>query len=58
MTTPLTFLDKQTFDRRKLIKGAAALAASAATMASASAAETVPPLGQPGSPTRSTDPLP
>ena len=52
MTTPLTFpdhLDKP-FDRRKLIKGAAALAATAITT-SAAAAETEAPLGQTGAPT-------
>ena len=45
------------FDRRKLLKGAAALAASAVTMKAASAA-TVAPFGQTGAPTRSTEPLP
>jgi gluconolactonase len=56
MTTPLTFPD-QPFNRRKLIKGAAALAATAVTTGAASA-ETVAPLGQTGAPTRSTDKLP
>src|SRR5579859_312611 len=59
MTTPLTFpdhLDKP-FDRRKLIKGAAALAATAVT-ASATAAETVAPFGETGAPTRNTNRLP
>jgi len=44
------------FDRRKLFKGAAALAATAVTMKTASAA-TVAPLGQTGAPTLQT-PLP
>ena len=56
MTTPLTFPDHP-FNRRKLIKGAAALAATAVT-AGAASAETVAPLGQTGAPTRSTDKLP
>src|SRR6201999_4344619 len=56
MTTPLTFPDAP-FNRRKLIKGAAALAATAVT-ASGASAETVAPLGQTGAPTRSTDKLP
>src|SRR5579864_6191742 len=63
MTTPLTFPVHQEesgsvgFDRRKLIKGAGALAATAVTMTAASAAS-VTPLGQTGAPTRSTSPLP
>src|SRR5258708_40371284 len=57
MTTPLTFLDNQSLDRRNLIKGAAALAATAVTMKAASAS-TVTPFGQTGVPTRSTEPLP
>ncbi len=57
MTSPLTFLDKHSLDRRNLIKGAAALAATAVTVNAASA-ETVAPFGQLGAPTRSTDPLP
>ncbi len=56
MTTPLTF--PNTLHRRNLIKGAAALAASAVTVNAAAAAETVAPLGQLGAPTTSTDPLP
>ena len=56
MTTPLTFPDLP-FNRRRLIKGAAALAATAVT-AGAASAETVAPLGQTGAPTRSTDKLP
>ena len=59
--TNLSSLPDQTqaggFDRRKLIKGAAALAATAVTMKSASAAS-VTPLGQTGALTPSTDPLP
>ena len=54
MTTSLTFPDPQHrgggFDRRKMLTGAAALAASAVTMKTASAA-TVAPLGQTGAPT-------
>jgi gluconolactonase len=63
MTTPLTFAaslmesGSGPVDRRKLLTGAAALAASAATMTAASAA-TVMPAGQSGAPTQSTDPLP
>src|SRR6516164_965396 len=57
MTIPLTLLSKQILDRRNIIKGAAALAATAVSMRAASAA-TVTPLGQTGSPTRSTNPLP
>jgi len=57
MTTPLTFLDKHTLHRRNLMKGAAALAASAVTVNAASA-ETVTPFGQTGAPTRSTERLP
>src|SRR6202790_2385445 len=57
MTSPLTFPDDQSLNRRKLIKGAAALAATAVTMKAASAA-TVTPLGQTGATTLSTDSLP
>ena len=61
MTTSLTFPDPEHkrggFDRRKMLTGAAALAASAVTMKAASAA-TVTPLGQTGAPTTSTGPLP
>ena len=56
MTTPLTFPDRP-LNRRKLIKGAAALAATAVTAGTA-AAETVTPFGQTGAPTRNTDKLP
>jgi gluconolactonase len=45
------------FDRRTLLKSAAALAATAVTTQAASG-ETVSPLGQTGAPTRSTGPLP
>ena len=59
MTTSLTFPDPRHqgggFDRRKLLTGAAALAASAVTMKTASAAS-VPPLGQTGAPTTATPP--
>jgi gluconolactonase len=58
MTTPLTFLDNQFLNRRSLIKGTAALAATAATMKAASAATTVTPFGQTGAPTPMTDPPP
>jgi gluconolactonase len=44
-------------DRRNLLRGATALAATAVTMKTASAAS-VAPLGQTGAPTLSTDPLP
>jgi gluconolactonase len=62
MTNPTDLPDHQTktgsgfVDRRGLLKTAAALAATAATMKAASAA-TVTPFGQTGAPTRSTDPL-
>src|SRR3954452_20734947 len=56
MTTPLTFL-KQSLNRRNLIKGAAALAATGVTMQAASAAS-VTPFGQTGALTPSTEPLP
>jgi len=61
MTTSLTFPNPQHqgggFNRRKMLTGAAALAASAVTMKAASAAS-VAPLGQTGAPTLSTEPLP
>jgi gluconolactonase len=63
MTTPLTFPNHRDegrssgFHRRNLLKGAAALAATAVTMKAASAA-TVTPFGETGAPTRSTEPLP
>ena len=61
MTSSLTFPDSQQqgggFDRRKILTGAAALAASAATMKTASAAS-VAPLGQTGAPTTASPPLP
>jgi gluconolactonase len=57
MATPLTFLDKQFLNRRNLIKGTAALAATAASIGAASAA-TVTPFGQTGAPTPDTDALP
>jgi gluconolactonase len=50
-------VEAEGLDRRKLLKGAAALAATAVTTQAASG-ETVPPLGQTGTPTRSTSPLP
>jgi gluconolactonase len=58
MTRPLTFLNKQPVDRRNLIRGAAALAATAISVKAASAATVAPPLGQTGAPTLSSDPLP
>ena len=61
MTSSLTFPDSQQqgggFDRRKILTGAAALAASAVTMKTASAAS-VAPLGQTGAPTTASPPLP
>ena len=61
MTTSLTLSDPQQqsggFDRRKILTGAAAFAASAVTMKTASAAS-VAPLGQTGAPTISSEPLP
>jgi gluconolactonase len=60
MTSSLTFPDSQKrggFDRRKMLTGAVALAASAVTMNTASAA-TVAPLGQTGAPTTAIPPLP
>ena len=56
MTTPLTF-PEHPLNRRRLIRGAAALAATAVT-AGAASAETVAPFGQTGAPTRNTDRLP
>ena len=56
MTSRLTFPDTPPLNRRRLIKGAAALAATA--VATSAAADTVPPLGQTGAPTRTTDKLP
>jgi gluconolactonase len=64
MTNPRTFSDNQTetgtesFDRRTLLKGAAAFAAATATTITSASAATVTPLGQTGAPTRSTEPLP
>ncbi|XSC47932.1 hypothetical protein ACF1BQ_022990 [Bradyrhizobium sp. RDT10] len=59
MTTSLTLSDSQQqgggFDRRKILTGAAALAASAVTIKTASAAS-VAPLGQTGAPTTATQP--
>ena len=57
MTTPLTFPFIRSLDRRTLMKGAAALAATTAS-AKAASATTVTPFGQSGAPTRSTDRLP
>ncbi len=57
MTSALTFRDNQPLNRRKLIKGAAALAATAVT-ASAASAETAAPLGQTGAPTIQGNALP
>ncbi len=63
MTSPLTFpashleTGSSPLNRRRLLTGAAALTASAVTMAAASAA-TVAPSGQTGAPTQATDPLP
>jgi len=57
MTTPLTIPGTEPLNRRRLIKGAAALAATAVT-ASAASAETMRPFGQTGAPLGSTEPLP
>jgi gluconolactonase len=57
MTSLLTFPKKQFLDRRNVIKGAAALVATAVT-AKAATAETVTPFGETGAPVRSTPPLP
>ncbi|KRQ96987.1 gluconolactonase [Bradyrhizobium jicamae] len=61
MTTSLTFSDPHQqgggLDRRKILTGAAALAASAVTMKTASAAS-VAPLGQTAAPTTASPPLP
>jgi gluconolactonase len=57
MTNELTFPSNPSLNRRRLIKGAAALAAASVT-ASAASAETAAPLGQTGAPTRATEPLP
>jgi gluconolactonase len=62
MTIPLTFPGDQnnrsgSFNRRNLMKNAAALAATAVTVTSASAA-TVTPFGETGVPARSTERLP
>src|SRR3954449_1915724 len=61
MTSSLTFSDSQHqgggFDGGKILTGAAALAASAVTMKTASAAS-VAPLGQTGAPTTALPPLP
>jgi gluconolactonase len=56
MTSPLTF-PEHPFNRRRLIKGAAAMAATAVTAGAAHAA-TVTPFGQTGAPTLQTAPLP
>ncbi len=57
MTNRTELPDYRPLDRRNLIKGAAALAATAVTVKAASAA-TVTPLGQTGAPTLATEPLP
>lgn len=61
MTKPLTFPDlsnqDKSFNRRTLLKSAAALAATGASVGAASAAG-VAPLGQQGAPTRASEPLP
>ena len=61
MTTSLTnsepFTSRGGIDRRKILTGTAALAASAVGATAANAAS-VPPLGQTGAPTRQTDRLP
>jgi len=57
MTSALTFPDHPTLNRRRVIKGAAALAATAMTATAASAA-TERPLGETGVPLRDSQPLP
>jgi gluconolactonase len=57
MTNQTALSGHHSLDRRKLIKGVAALAATAVT-ASTARADTVAPLGQTGAPTSATDPLP
>jgi gluconolactonase len=57
LTNPEPFTSRRGMDRRKLMAGTAALAASAVA-ASAANAESVAPLGQTGAPTRQTDRLP
>src|ERR1043166_4634274 len=61
MTTPLTFPEpdgkSSGLDRRKMLTGAAAFAASAVTVKAAAAAS-VTPLGQTGAPTIPTGPRP
>src|SRR5262245_19728478 len=57
LTNPEAFTSRGGIDRRKILTGTAALAASAVT-ASAANAESVAPLGQTGAPTRQTDRLP
>src|SRR3954449_1504197 len=60
MTTALTFPEQAKgggLDRRKMLTGAAALAAAAVTVKAASAAS-VTPFGQTGAPTLQTSPLP
>src|SRR5690348_2144963 len=61
MTTPLTYAasrkEARAFDRRMLLKGAAALTTTAVTATAVSAA-TVAPLGQTGAQTTSSQPLP
>jgi gluconolactonase len=57
LTNPEPFTSRGGIDRRKILTGTAALAASAVT-ASAAGAATVAPLGQTGAPTRQTDRLP
>ena len=64
MTNPRIFSDRQTeagaedFNRRTLLKGAAAFAAATAVTVKAASAATVTPFGQTAAPTRSTAPLP
>jgi gluconolactonase len=57
MASALIFPNNPAFNRRNIVKGAAALAATAVSMKTASAA-TVTPLGQTGATTMSTAPLP
>ena len=57
LTNPEPFTSRGGIDRRKILAGTAALAASAVTINAANAASAAP-LGQTGAPTPSTEPLP
>ena len=57
LTNPEPFTSRGGIDRRKILAGTAALAASAVTVSAANAAS-VAPLGQTGAPTPASEPLP